>query len=162
MKLCILLLFMVFHSSYTLADTDKDCDFANKQTLKVYNKCTAKYIEDIESGITSRMITGMSETTLCIKEHILFLFKEILFKGDKKSYTQLKNALEKIEEGTGDLYWKIYNEHNACDNGECGSMFHPMHNLEVGLVMKQILYIVYCQIILYEDYYHDWRKITNS
>lgn len=153
MRKTVFIVLTSLYAGQVWADVPSAEDLARQEAEAVVEECWAKSQEDRDSGVTSRMRHGTLSSALCIRDHILYLFKTVIYKGNDEEYFKAEMALDEIKKGTGKLYWSM-NNNNAFCAPFCGSMNHVLHNAKVGDVMEATLHDVYQIITEYDpDYF---------
>ncbi len=132
---------------------------ADKAAQKAIDQCWAISQDDKNSGVTARMRDGGIKTAMCLKEHILKLSAQVLFKKDAARQKEVADELQQIYESTGRMYWLLNNEHDACTIEFCGTMYTIFHADQMAVTMENILRDFYLKIAEYERAYGDVNKL---
>lgn len=156
MKIIILLFSLLALSSCAHSGRDYDAENrrAQDRAQEAIDACWAISLEDRNSGVTSRMRQGTLESALCMKEHIIYLSENVLFKDQPEVQSEVKDSLENIKKGTGRLYWHLHNSHEYCGLSPCGTMYTMFHNSQFAEQMENIIYDFYQKISYYNQHYN--------
>lgn len=143
---------IVFFSSSSISAEDMNHKrLAEQKAQQAIDACRELSEEDRNSGVTSRMRLGAQESSKCVKDHILELSRNVLFKDDPDTQREVEESLQKINDGVGRLYWLLHNEHQACRGGfGCGTMYTSFHNSAKAEYMETILQDFYQKIAEYD------------
>jgi hypothetical protein len=93
--------------------------------------------EGLESGVTSRLRAAATDATACLAEEIVRQAREFLA-PHAMSEAEVRAALAQISAAYGRLYWVMYNEHKACDQG-CGTLYHTIPLAALAALHEGIL-----------------------
>jgi hypothetical protein len=90
------------------------------------------------SGSNADAREGILLSDLCLEERIADQF-EALFDPEVLSREEVAQELKAIRFAYGGLVWKLYNEHEGCPRGHCGTIYFTFHVSEVAHFMEGFL-----------------------
>jgi len=81
---------------------------------------------------------GIFLSALCLEERILDQL-DALFDPETLSRQEAAAQLKSIRDSYAALTWKLYNEHEGCPFGHCGTIFYTAHVSAVARFMEDLL-----------------------
>lgn len=126
---------------------------AKKQANKVIDECWAVSQDDRDSGVTLRMREGTLVTANCLRDHIVSLSKDVLFKNNAEQQANIETSLNELMQHAGRIYWDLNNDHDVCKESSCGTMYTVIHNMSVARMLEKIVTDFYQQIAEYNYHY---------
>lgn len=161
MKNTILLIGFLLSFPLVACAQEYDADaetVAMKKAQQIIDACWAESQDDRDSGVTLRMRQGTTDSVHCMRDHILSLSKNTLFKNNPDMQTEIEESLNAVISDVGRLYWNLNNSHDVCTESPCGTMYTLFHNESVAKVMENILRDFYQKIAEYEYHYQVMDK----
>lgn len=84
---------------------------------------------------------GLWLTVKCLKEIVLDQ-SQILFPEGDPSRAEVNERLDDAINGSGKMYWDIYNGHHGCfreNRPGCGTIFHSFHLPPIARVLEDMI-----------------------
>jgi len=119
----------------------------------VIKTCADLAADDLATGATPQMQEGLEKQTACLKDQILLLSKT-LFKNQPKKVKDIEDALDDVEESTGELYGTFYNKHDACKDDACGTMWLTAPQDKIVITLEAMVKDLYALLAEYNSDYH--------
>ena len=96
----------------------------------------ATYEQRLASNADAR--EGIFLSALCLEERILDQL-DALFDPETLPRQEAAAQLKSIRDSYAGLTWKLYNEHEGCPFGHCGTIFYTAHVSAVARLMEDLL-----------------------
>ena len=87
-------------------------------------------------GTTVDMREGISQSVLCLEDRVLDQLK-VLWSSTVFPPERVAEELTNLRNTYGDLYWRLYNEHEGCT--PCGTMYRTYDVTAEARLLEQVL-----------------------